>query len=47
MHWDHRPGTDKLGDVSNLLGRLCKQRVLDEIAKCDLVCANCHAVRTV
>ena len=47
MQWDHRPGTDKVGDVSNLLGRLCKQRILDEIAKCDLVCANCHAVRTV
>jgi hypothetical protein len=47
MHWDHLPGTEKVGDVSNLIGRLCKQRVIDEIAKCDLVCANCHAIRTV
>lgn len=45
MHFDHRPGTLKLGDISRL--RMCaKQRLLEEIAKCDLVCANCHAKRT-
>ena len=47
MQWDHRPGTDKVGDVSYLLGRLRKERILEEIAKCELVCANCHAIRTV
>lgn len=46
MQWDHRPGTVKLADVGELLGKNNRQRVLDEIAKCDLVCANCHAVRT-
>jgi hypothetical protein len=45
MQWDHLPGTDKRGDVSTLRG-LSKQAVLDEIAKCELVCANCHVMRT-
>jgi hypothetical protein len=47
MQWDHLPGTEKLADVANLLRRMCKRRVLEEIAKCELVCANCHAIRTV
>lgn len=47
MQWDHLPGTEKLTDVANLVRGLCKARVLKEIAKCELVCANCHAVRTV
>jgi hypothetical protein len=39
--------SEKVADVANLLRRLCKERILEEIAKCELVCANCHAVRTV
>jgi hypothetical protein len=46
MHWDHRPGENKIADVGWLATRRNRQRILDEIAKCDLVCANCHAVRT-
>lgn len=45
MQWDHRPGTAKRGDVSSLRGR-SKDEILDEIAKCELVCANCHVLRT-
>ena len=47
MHWDHRPGTVKLRDVANIAANHARRLVLEEIAKCDLVCANCHAVRTV
>ena len=46
MQFDHRPGTKKNFEVSYAIGRYSRDRVLDEIAKCDLVCANCHAVRT-
>jgi hypothetical protein len=47
MEWDHRPGTDKVAEVSTVVAKTrSKRRVLEEIAKCDLVCANCHAVRT-
>lgn len=41
---------DHLGDKRFEIGsRLCSyswQTVLDEIAKCEVVCANCHRVRT-
>jgi ribosomal protein S27AE len=48
MEWDHRPGVVKTSDISSLVERTrSRRRVLAEIAKCDLVCANCHAVRTV
>jgi len=46
MHWDHLPGTAKTGDVGRLAARTNRRLVLEEIAKCELVCANCHAVRT-
>ena len=46
MTFDHLRGTSKRGDVSNLLYAGYRKVLLDEIAKCELVCANCHAVRT-
>lgn len=46
MTFDHLPGSTKRSDVSNLLYGGYRQVLLDEIAKCELVCANCHAVRT-
>jgi hypothetical protein len=46
MQWDHLPGHLKLGNISTDLRGRSRQEVLDEIAKCELVCANCHAVRT-
>jgi hypothetical protein len=46
MEWDHLPGTEKRGAVSNLARFLSQASILAEIEKCELVCANCHAVRT-
>jgi hypothetical protein len=46
MHWDHLPGADKKADLANLARRGNRQLILDEIKKCELVCANCHAVRS-
>lgn len=45
MHFDHKEN-NKLANVSNLIHRGSKKAILDEISKCDLVCANCHALRT-
>lgn len=46
MQWDHI-GDDKVVNVSDAIRRgWSKERVLSEIAKCELVCANCHSVRT-
>jgi hypothetical protein len=46
MQWDHLPGSNKLGDLGTLWRCHNRRRVLEEIAKCELVCANCHALRT-
>jgi hypothetical protein len=46
MQWDHRPGTVKTGSIGRDLRGRPRQIILNEIAKCDLVCANCHAIRT-
>jgi hypothetical protein len=46
MSWDHLPGFEKLDDVSSLVSRHNKALILAEIQKCELVCANCHAVRS-
>lgn len=46
MDFDHREGENKL--LRSLSGNLCirKERLVAEMAKCDLVCANCHRLRT-
>lgn len=43
MHWHHLG--DKVATVSSL-NTHSRRTVLAEIAKCELVCANCHAVLT-
>jgi hypothetical protein len=47
MDLDHRPGTNKRANLSILAkcGSACEV-ILEEIAKCDVVCANCHRTRT-
>lgn len=45
MEFDHRPGETKLSNVSKMRDSP-NEALLEEIAKCDLVCANCHQVRT-
>ena len=44
MDFDHVRG-EKLFGVGNSRSRSVKA-MQDEIAKCDIVCANCHRVRT-
>lgn len=46
MEFDHVRGT-KSYEVSTLMsGNFSMKKLLDEIAKCELVCSNCHAIRT-
>ena len=41
------PQREKVDDVGSLVSKTHgKRQILEEIAKCDPVCANCHAVRT-
>jgi hypothetical protein len=50
MDFDHRPSETKRWPVSDEGCRLAtkgmKVKVLEEIAKCEIVCSNCHRVRT-
>lgn len=46
MQFDHLPGTEKRFEVSLGAAQRAKADVLAELAKCELVCANCHAIRT-
>jgi len=46
MDFDHRNG-EKTKNVSRLLQEgVATEKLLAEIAKCDLVCSNCHRIRT-
>jgi hypothetical protein len=46
MDFDHRDSRSKLAAVTRMIGRAGTARILDEAAKCDIVCANCHRLRT-
>ncbi len=47
MDFDHREPKDKLFDLSGAIaGGTSIALITAEIAKCDLICANCHRIRT-
>lgn len=45
MDFDHRPDEEKIYTISRAL-TLTVDKLLIEIEKCDVVCANCHRKRT-
>ncbi len=45
MDYDH-VGTDKVANVARLISDGPMEKILAEIAKCELVCSNCHRIRT-
>lgn len=46
MDFDHRDPGSKASAVTRMIGRAGTPRILEEAAKCDIVCANCHRLRT-
>ena len=47
MEYDHLPQYKKTDTVSRMVAAQIKlETILAEVAKCDLVCSNCHAIRT-
>ena len=47
LEFDHIPGRGKKeANISDLLQRGSWIKIVAEIAKCDIVCANCHRIRT-
>lgn len=46
MQFDHIPGRgEKFKDISKMM-YYNLDKLYEEISKCELVCANCHALRT-
>lgn len=44
MQFDHTG--EKTANIADMMGRASVPALLDEIARCEVVCANCHAIRT-
>ena len=47
MHWDHLPEFEKVSEISSMIGYRKRDAIVEEMKKCELVCANCHVMRTV
>lgn len=45
LQFDHLPEFDKHVTLANA-GAWSRKRLREEIAKCEVVCANCHSIRT-
>src|SRR3972149_2776712 len=47
MDFDHREGQKKLANIAHMSVRNWSlTKIQSEIEKCDIVCANCHRIRT-
>lgn len=45
LEFDHIPGQTKVRTVASLVYHSW-EKIFEELAKCEVVCANCHAIRT-
>lgn len=46
MEFDHREGVIKIAGVTRMISNAGWERIAAEVDKCDIVCANCHRLRT-
>ena len=47
MDFDHLPGYEKTMNIAKMTnGGFSIKRIQEEISKCELVCANCHRLRS-
>lgn len=49
MDFDHREPSEKMSDINYMVVYCSKfsfEQLHEEIAKCDVVCVNCHRIRT-
>ena len=46
LEFDHLPGYEKIDSPIRLASRYGMEKALEEVKKCDIVCANCHKIRT-
>ena len=43
LHFHHTDPSEKEGNISSKLNHWSKERIMKEVAKCEVLCANCHA----
>lgn len=47
MDFDHRIDSEKIREIARMItGNWSLENIQREMAKCDIVCANCHRIRT-
>lgn len=46
MDFDHRDPSKKADTINRILNNGSWRKLREEVAKCDVVCANCHRERT-
>lgn len=46
LQFDHREGVNKRFIISEKIRHLAWDTLMKEVEKCDIVCANCHSIRT-
>ena len=46
LEFDHLPEFEKIGSPTQLVANYSLAKALEEVEKCDVVCANCHKIRT-
>jgi hypothetical protein len=44
LDFHHRDSAGKDFTVSQMVNRFSRKRILEEIEKCDILCANCHRI---
>lgn len=42
LEFHHRDPNEKEGTISSIYWRWSKERILEEMEKCDVLCSNCH-----
>lgn len=46
MDADHRDRDDRKFSLSRATADVTEEQFMEELAKCDIICANCHRIRT-
>jgi predicted transcriptional regulator len=46
LEFDHRPEFKKISNVYRVFKKYGTDKAWQEVAKCDVVCSNCHKIRT-
>jgi len=46
LDFDHLPGYNKIDSPTQIIHKYSMEKAIEEIKKCEVVCRNCHAIRT-